>query len=177
MVNVTRRVVSWLCLLRVRLGFVLGKEFFGSGRLWHAAVIWMGPPSSVAGNFICTAVILRGEAFQRLGQEVRALMNGSMLHGSGEVTFAGGCSKWKDAQPDLCTSFFFSCFPSHTLSLSAYRWCNKKTLTRCELLSLGILISHRTLRNKSALYKFLSHESFVIVAQVTLRQTHDLLAM
>lgn len=117
MVNVTRRVVSWLCLLRVRLGFVLGKESFGSGRLWHAAVIWMGPPSSVAGNFICTAVILRGEAFQRLGQEVRALMNGSMLHGSGEVTFAGGCSKWKDAQPDLCTFFSSPVFPL-TLFLS-----------------------------------------------------------
>lgn len=98
-------------------------------------------------------------------------------HGRGEVAFAGGCSKWKDAQPDLCTYFSFSCFPSHTLSLSAfyYRWCNKKTLARC--LSLGILISHQTLRDKSALYKFLSHESFVIVAQVTLRQTHDLLAM
>lgn len=177
MVNVTRRVVSWLCLLRVRLGFVLGKDSFGSGRLWHAAVIWMGPPSSVAGNFICTAVILRGEAFQRLGHEVRALMNGSMLPWQGWGNFCRrmlqvkGCSAWP------LHIFFFSCFPSHTLSLSAYRWCNKKTLTRCELLSLGILISHRTLRNKSALYKFLSHESFVIVAQVTLRQTHDLLAM
>lgn len=118
MVNVTLRVVSWLCLLRVRLGFVLGKDSFGSGRLWHAAVIWMGPPSSVDGNFICTAVMLRGEAFQRLGQEVRALMNGSMVSWQGSGSFCWrmlqvkGCSAWP---LHICFPLLFSL--SHSFSL------------------------------------------------------------
>lgn len=92
--------------------------FFASGRLWHAAVIWMGPPSSVAGNFIRTAVMLRGEAFQILDQEVRALVNGSMVPWQGWGSFCRRMLQMKGGSAWPLHIFFSSLVFPLTLFLS-----------------------------------------------------------